>query len=115
MLPKGWPRLAAGHFWSCCFGSYVGTVSSAPFWLSGTRKDVIQSHFGERAFGLDLAYSAESCPLGTGGALRNAADLVESENVLIMNGDSYTDADLCKFAVDHREAKADVSVVVVPA
>lgn len=81
----------------------------------GYQKDMIQSHFGERACGLDLAYSAESCPLGTGGALRNAADLIESENVLIMNGDSYTDADLCEFVVDHQEGKADLSIVVVPA
>src|SRR5262249_35358185 len=81
----------------------------------GYRKDVIQSHFGERAFGLDLAYSAESCPLGTGGALRNAVGLIESESVLIMNGDSYTDADLARFMAEHREAKVDASVVVVPA
>jgi NDP-sugar pyrophosphorylase family protein len=81
----------------------------------GYQKDMIYSHFGERAGGLDLAYSTESSPLGTGGALRNAVDLIESENVLIMNGDSYTDADLCEFAVDYQEAKADLSVVVVPA
>lgn len=81
----------------------------------GYQNDMIYSHFGERACGLDLAYSTESSPLGTGGALRNAADLIESENVLIMNGDSYTNADLGEFVVDHHEAKADLSVVVVPA
>src|SRR5271169_1384583 len=58
----------------------------------GYQKDVIHSHFGEQAFGLHLAYSIETCPLGTGGALRNAADMIESDNVLVMNGDSYTDA-----------------------
>jgi NDP-sugar pyrophosphorylase family protein len=81
----------------------------------GYQKDMIHSHFGEGAFGLHLEYSAESRPLGTGGALRNAADLVRSESVLIMNGDSYTDADLSKFVAGHREARADASVVVVPA
>jgi NDP-sugar pyrophosphorylase family protein len=81
----------------------------------GYQKDIIYSHFGERAFGLDLAYSAESCPLGTGGALRNAAGLIESQNILIMNGDSYTDANLRELVVDHHKAQADVSVVVVPA
>src|SRR5262249_2772151 len=50
-----------------------------------------------------------------GGALRNAADLVESEDVLIMNGDSYTDANLTTLVASHREARADASVVVVPA
>ena len=81
----------------------------------GYQKDAILSHFGERAFGLQLAYSAESCPLGTGGALRKAADLVQSDSVLIMNGDSYTDTDLCEFVTGHRETRADTSVVVVPA
>ena len=81
----------------------------------GYQQDVIHSHFGECSFGLQLVYSAESSPLGTGGALRNAADLIESENVLIMNGDSYTEVDLGKFLADCREAKADGSVVVVPA
>jgi NDP-sugar pyrophosphorylase family protein len=81
----------------------------------GYQKDVIHSHFGDRAFGLRLDYSAESNPLGTGGALRKAARLVRSESVLVMNGDSYTDAELAEFVAGHCEARADVSVVVVPA
>ena len=81
----------------------------------GYQKDTIESHFGERACGLYLTYSAESRPLGTGGALRNAVDLVESENVLIMNGDSHTDVDIGKFVASHNETKADASLVVVPA
>jgi NDP-sugar pyrophosphorylase family protein len=81
----------------------------------GYRQDVIRSHFGEHAFGLELKYSAESSPLGTGGALRNAADLVPSETFLVMNGDSYTDVDLNGLVLKHDETKADVSVVVVPA
>ncbi len=79
----------------------------------GYRQDVIHSHFGDRAFDLAIEYSPESSPLGTGGALRNAADLVESDAVLIMNGDSYTGVDLCRFVSDFKEAKADVSIVVV--
>lgn len=81
----------------------------------GYQKDVIRSHFGESALGLSLGYAIESAPLGTGGALSNAADLVESDNVLTMNGDSYTDVDLRRVVADYRESKADASVVVVPA
>ncbi|MGH9356706.1 MAG: nucleotidyltransferase family protein [Terriglobia bacterium] len=81
----------------------------------GYQKDVIQSHFGDSALGLRLEYAVESAPLGTGGALSNAADLVEQDSVLIMNGDSYTEVDLRKVLDDHRESKADASVVVVPA
>jgi NDP-sugar pyrophosphorylase family protein len=80
----------------------------------GYQGEVIQEHFGERAFGLDMAYSAESLPLGTGGALRNAVGLVTSKDVLIMNGDSYTDANLRQFMADHLASGAEASVVVVP-
>ncbi|MFZ0883303.1 MAG: sugar phosphate nucleotidyltransferase, partial [Candidatus Acidiferrales bacterium] len=60
-------------------------------------------------------YATESAPLGTGGALRNAVDLIESDTALIMNGDSYTDADLAAFVADYSGTKPDVSMLVVPA
>lgn len=81
----------------------------------GYGRDVIYSHFGNSAFGVSLVYSAESSPLGTGGALRKAADPVESDSALVMNGDSYTDADLSAFLAAYRRAEADASVLVVPA
>jgi NDP-sugar pyrophosphorylase family protein len=80
----------------------------------GYQSNVIQSYFGERVFGLDLTYSVESSPLGTGGALRNAADLVESDTALVMNGDSYTEVDLGDFVADYHQSGADASVVVAP-
>jgi len=80
----------------------------------GYQKEAIHSYFGSCAFGLQLTYSPEERPLGTGGALRNSADLVETDSVLVMNGDSYTDVDLKKFVSDSFEAHADASVVVVP-
>jgi NDP-sugar pyrophosphorylase family protein len=80
----------------------------------GYRGDAIRAHFGMRPFGLDVVYSPETVPLGTGGALRNAAAAVGTEVVLVMNGDSYTDVDLTQFAAAHRSGRADVSVVAVP-
>ena len=80
----------------------------------GYQRDMIQECFGERACGLDVAYSVESSPLGTGGAVRNAAVLVTSEGALIMNGDSYTDANLQQFVTGHMASGAEASVVVVP-
>lgn len=80
----------------------------------GYQKDVIRSHFGNRGFEMSLEYSEEIDPLGTGGALRNAADLIGSDDALIMNGDSYTDADLRGFMLDHLGSGADASMIVVP-
>jgi len=81
----------------------------------GYQKELIGSHFGERSAGLELEYSAESTPLGTGGAMRDAAALVDSDPVLVMNGDSYTDLDLRRLVTEHRNAQADVTIAVVPA
>lgn len=60
-----------------------------------------------------MAYAVETFPLGTGGAIRNAATLVESESAMVMNGDSYTDVDLFEFAMEHKESNTELSVVVV--
>ena len=81
----------------------------------GYQKEMIKSFFGERFGNLELIYSDESQPLGTGGVLRNAAPLLTSEEVLVMNGDSYTGADLMQFVRHHREVQADLSMLVVPA
>jgi NDP-sugar pyrophosphorylase family protein len=80
----------------------------------GYRRDAIRERFGDRACGLEVAYSVEPSPLGTGGALRNAAGLVTSEGALIMNGDSYTGANLRQFAAGHLASGAEASLVVVP-
>jgi NDP-sugar pyrophosphorylase family protein len=79
----------------------------------GYQGAAIQSHFGETFCGMDVEYSNELVPLGTGGALRNAAEHVRATSCVVMNGDSYTDVDLEKFAFAHSESKADLSVVVV--
>jgi NDP-sugar pyrophosphorylase family protein len=79
----------------------------------GYQKQLIRSHFGDRTHGIEIRYSIESTALGTGGAVRNAMDLMETDTALILNGDSYTDADLRSFLTDYRVAGSDVSVLVV--
>jgi NDP-sugar pyrophosphorylase family protein len=79
----------------------------------GYQQQIIREYFGANAFGLELLYSPETSPLGTGGALRQATGLITTESVLVMNGDSYTDVDLCRLALVHHEHQADLTVVVV--
>jgi mannose-1-phosphate guanylyltransferase len=81
----------------------------------GYQRDAIRMHFGDHAFGLDLVYSEEVSPLGTGGALRNAAERIASDSLVVMNGDSYTNVDLTHVLDHHRETAADATVVVIPA
>ena len=80
----------------------------------GYAADAIQSHIGQTFASVDIEYSHEATPLGTGGALANAAAHVKSKSCLVMNGDSYTDVDLHRFVAAHLESEADVSVAVIP-
>lgn len=62
--------------------------------------------------GLSLLYSQELTPLGTGGALRLALNLTESDVTLVMNGDSACEVDLSKFWKWHCLHKGKGSLVL---
>jgi NDP-sugar pyrophosphorylase family protein len=81
----------------------------------------IRDHFGDgRRWGVRVEYAVESEPLGTAGALANAAELVEgSEPFFLLNGDSWLDLDfrdLARRHRDHRQRDPDTagSIVTVP-
>src|SRR5580692_11258752 len=68
----------------------------------GYKHEVIREYFGDGAFGLELVYSIEMSPLGTGGALRQALDDIKTDDFVVLNGDSYTNADLNALVANHR-------------
>ncbi len=63
----------------------------------GYMGDMVQEVYGDTYKSLHLLYSQEYEPLGTGGALRLVLPLIESNHVLVMNGDSYIHADLISY------------------
>lgn len=64
---------------------------------SGYMADKIQQCFGDTYGSLRLLYSREDKPLGTGGAIRLALPCFSSDTILVMNGDSYVEADLIAY------------------
>ncbi|MFB2936494.1 nucleotidyltransferase family protein [Aerosakkonemataceae cyanobacterium BLCC-F154] len=72
----------------------------------------IETIFGNSYKSLNLFYSQETSPLGTGGALRLALPLVKSDSILVMNGDSFCDASLSDFFSDYCQQKAEVSLLL---
>lgn len=70
--------------------------------LVGHAAEQVQAAFGNEYGGMQLAYSAEPEPLGTGGALRLALPLLRNDTVLLLNGDSYCDVDLAALTSFHR-------------
>jgi D-glycero-alpha-D-manno-heptose 1-phosphate guanylyltransferase len=57
----------------------------------GYKWDGIKAYFGDRFEGMELVYSIEDEPLGTGGAIKNAMQHVNGEFIFIINGDTFFD------------------------
>ncbi|MDI7275164.1 MAG: nucleotidyltransferase family protein [Anaerolineae bacterium] len=82
---------------------------------TGYMSEVIERHFTDgRSLGVDIAYSRDPTPLGTGGALRNALSLIHSEVFLALNGDSYCRLDVDCLARTHRARRARATLWLVP-
>lgn len=76
--------------------------------------DVFEPYFGDGSkFGISITYAIEQEPLGTGGAIANAAELHElaqEESVVIFNGDVLSGHDLNAQISSHQKRRADVTL-----
>ncbi len=60
-------------------------------------KDIIKKHFGDNFLGVPVVYSEEDEPLGTGGAIKQAFDLFDLDEAVVLNGDTYVQTDYADF------------------
>jgi mannose-1-phosphate guanylyltransferase len=73
--------------------------------------EVFSDHFGTgEGLGIELEYVTETEPLGTGGGIRNVADRLRADDVLVFNGDVLSGVDLQKLVDTHRNGNADVTL-----
>jgi NDP-sugar pyrophosphorylase family protein len=60
--------------------------------LVGYQAESFEDHLGDgERIGINVRYSREREPLGTGGAIRNAAPMLSGDRWLVLNGDSLFD------------------------
>jgi NDP-sugar pyrophosphorylase family protein len=111
----------------------MAPVDGRPFlewvlrWLAGegTRRVVlatghmsgqIRDHFGDgTALGLEIAYTVEERLLGTGGAVRQAAEVAGGDRFFVTNGDSFCAANLDRLEADHLAKRARATIWAIPA
>ena len=72
--------------------------------------DVIQAHFGDRYRDLEIVYSIEEEPLGTGGGIRQAVGMTTGEACFVVNGDTLFRADLAAMERSARDAELVVAL-----
>ena len=104
--PKALANVGERSFLTYLFDQLVAVGTRDVVLCTGYLGDQIPMIFGESYGTLRLSYSRESTPLGTAGALRLALPLFNSNPVLVMNGDSYCDANLKEFWFWHGRRQA---------
>jgi NDP-sugar pyrophosphorylase family protein len=83
---------------------------------TGFMADEVHKELGHKYKSLNIVYSSEPEPMGTGGALRLSLPLINSDPILIMNGDSHVNVDLTGYLkwFFERDRHASLLLVKVP-
>jgi len=80
----------------------------------GYRAEKIEEYFGDGSkWGVNIEYSIEDVPLGTGGALKKAAQGIEG-TFLAINGDNLADFDWSEAIKTHQLNNAKITLQLFP-
>lgn len=79
---------------------------------TGYMHEVIETYFGTGYQGLEIIYSNEDQPLFTGGAIRQAAEKIQSEDFVVLNGDTLFDIDFQQLYDFHTLHDAHLSIAL---
>ena len=72
---------------------------------TGHLSETLTSYLESKNFGVNIQYSNETVPLGTGGAIKKALKHVDDDNFFVINGDVITNIDLKKLKI-HQNTMA---------
>lgn len=78
----------------------------------GYKKEQIKQYFGNKYHNMNIIYSEETEPLGTGGAIKKALKKTKEEDVIVMYGDIYTRVNLQELVQKHKEYQGDVTFTI---
>jgi len=74
----------------------------------GYKKEKIIDRYKDKK---NILFSEEENPLGTGGAIKKALTFTTSSEVLVLNGDSYSEFNPIDLLNTHIDKKADITIV----
>lgn len=80
---------------------------------TGHKREIIRAHFGAAWQGLSLGYAEETTPLGTGGALAAAFASQGIDEAIVLNGDTWCDAELAPLCETHAGSRSLTTLTLV--
>lgn len=82
--------------------------------LTGYQKEFIKAHYLNSPFRkkIEIQFSEENIPLGTGGALKQAASLIRHPDFFVINGDTFCEIPFHDMLTFHLEKKSLLTIAV---
>jgi D-glycero-alpha-D-manno-heptose 1-phosphate guanylyltransferase len=80
----------------------------------GYRHKTVEEWVDKNNPGLSISCIVEHEPLGTGGAIKAALQQAQTDDVLVLNGDTYFDINIGNFIQFHRQHQAELSIALKP-
>ena len=111
-LPKAMAPIAGRPFLAYLLERLERAGCSTVVLATGYLSESIESHFGAAWGALQLRYSREPAPLGTGGAVVRALSGLPAGPTLVLNGDTWLDVDLAAFDAWAAQRPGDGAVVL---
>jgi dTDP-glucose pyrophosphorylase/tagatose-1,6-bisphosphate aldolase non-catalytic subunit AgaZ/GatZ len=79
---------------------------------TGHKGELIENEIGDgKKYGMNITYSREESPLGTGGALVNAKKFL-NETFILVNGDCIIESDIQRAITKHKEEEAISTIIL---
>lgn len=79
----------------------------------GYKAEIIETYFGDKYLDVEIIYCREDEPLGTGGGIKKAFQLVD-DFAFVLNGDTFFDIDLNVLKKFHLQTPTDISLALKP-
>ncbi len=80
----------------------------------GYKAELLQQYLNTQYSNLDIVFSVESEPLGTGGAVKLASTLVQGTDAFVVNGDTFFKINMFKLAAFHKMQGSDCTLALKP-
>lgn len=111
-IPKPMAPIAGRPFLEILLGQIERAGCTRALLSVGHLREKIQERFGSSFGGLRIDYVVEESPLGTGGAIRKALHAAEQKDVLVLNGDTFLDADYRAMMRFHHAQGSPITIAV---
>lgn len=76
----------------------------------GYKKENIMDYFKNEYAGMEIVYSIEDTPLGTGGGIKKALEYANESEVFVLNGDTFFNVNLNAMKDFHLSKDADITI-----